>query len=154
MLAVCGILFDQFTPLTRPLPAEVNTHQHTWWQRGIQSRGTVTNSGTHTERNLLWWSAYCLENKHRRTLLWPNLGCRSFRQPHTYSRTTQWCSVHPLERPANWRIETSHGGGDYPLIFALLPICPLCCFSPIPHPVHPTSSSFQNRKQKNMWPSC
>lgn len=121
---------------------EVNIHV----DGRFQSR--ETNLVTLCERSLLCWSAYILKNKHTHTLFfWPNLGCRSFRQPHTHSWRTQWSCVIPLKHSANWGIETSLGGRDYGP-WSLL------CFQ-IAHPAAPqftTENEAHNNGLSKSWP--
>lgn len=100
---------EQFTHLTHPVPREVNTHWHTWRQTEGSRAGKLLPTQSHTscewEELPLMERLYFLKNKHTHT--------RSFRQPHTYSWTAQWSSVIPLKHSANWRIDTTLGGGDY-----------------------------------------
>lgn len=135
MLAVCGHLTrEQFTLVARPVPGEVNTHRHTHTHKHTETKRDPEQGNcythTHTDRNLLWWSSYGLQNKHTHTLLWPNLGRRSFRPTHAAGQHNGSVCTHSNIQltGANWRTENTPrggGGGDYPLILTLLPICPL-----------------------------
>lgn len=155
MLAVCGHLTrEQFTLVARPVPGEVNTHRHTHTntqrQRGIQSRGTVTH--THTDRNLLWWSSYGLQNKHTHTLLWPNLGRRSFRPTHAAGQHNGSVCTHSNIQltGANWRTENTPRGGEEEEITLWSSHCYqsahscCCCFNPRPGPPTPEHSMLQS----------
>lgn len=118
MLAVCGHLTrEQFTLVARPVPGEVNTHRHTHTHKHTETKRDPEQGNcythTHTDRNLLWWSSYGLQNKHTHTLLWPNLGRRSFRPTHAAGQHNGSVCTHSNIQltGANWRTENTPRGG-------------------------------------------